>query len=232
MSTKKQLTARKANKLAVELQVVLIKALTIALKFSFNGKSMLWGKEVGEHDLAEAKNKLVLLDRQKELYESDKYAKLPYLPSNGTGVNKHKAHFASSGIVNFLEVTDATKGAGAERHLNSKQVVTKQIRHSLKNNKQSPSKVEATKMATAKKSTTAVSKKKAASPSKKGSGPTAQDFRDAYDKNPKTFNSAEYAAKHGVAYGRVYGAIVKHVGGKENVGKVVKKAAAKKEVAS
>lgn len=238
----KELTARKANKLALELQVILIRALTVALRYTFGGVSRLWGKVVDETDLQQAKNRLKELDRLQGIYDSEKYKQLPYLPSSITGArNVHrlrkqedgteqlvrsgkntatvKAHFKTSGVVNFLEVKQNTRGKAVAGHLNTKQFTKKQLSTFNKNQKQVPAKKsEATNMATAKKATSKkankVSKqaKKAASQPYAQKGKTvAQRIRDAYDKAPKgKFDKAEFAKKSGIPYNLVYGCITKY----------------------
>lgn len=223
----KELTPRKANKLALEMQVVLVKALEIALRYTFNGRSMLWGKEVASSDLAAAKNRMWELDRHQQIHVSGKYKELPYLPSNGsaTAPNTEKlaAHLTTTGQIKFLEATDSTRSGSVKRHVGTKQLLKKRIQQSLKKTAaadKTQNKMATTKNKAAKKTATKVSNKKAGTA-------TAQDMRDAYDKAPKTFNIAEWATANGVAYGRVYGAIMKHTDGK--LGSVVKKAAAPKK---
>jgi hypothetical protein len=212
----KALTAREANRLAIEFQIILIKALETALSYTFRGDSLLWGKRVAQSDLARAKETLAQLDRARRAHENE--SNVPYFACNGASEGKTKVHYSTSGAIKFVEVKEGGSADGVERHLNSKQVVTKQIRKQFStNNNPSPSNVEATTMATKKKAAKKTATK-AAKKAFKGSR-TAQQFRDDYDKNPAGFNVAEYAQKHDVAYYRVYGAIVKHVGGAENVGK-------------
>ena len=232
----KELAARDANKLSLELQSIYVKCIETALQYTFKGKSMLWGREVDSSVLQRAKNTLTELDRKQQIYDGGKYEQLPYYNSNSSVVEKVKAHLTDSGTIKFVEAKDGSRSESIKRHVESKGLTAKRIRKSFSNNKQSPSKEEANNMAT-KKSTTkkanksaskkATAKKATAKKVFKGKA-TAQDMRDAYDKNPKSFDVATYARDNDVAYGRVYGAIVKHVGGVENIGKVVKKAAAKK----
>lgn len=240
MTTKiKKLSPEAANKLALEQQVVYVRMLEMSLGYTYNGKSYMLGKEVQGHHLVQAKNRLKELDRQQQAYS--KLNDLPYYNTSTSNVQKTKVHYSSSGAVKFVEAKDGSHSESVQTHVGSKKVLRKQF-SIINKQKQVPATSEATQMATAtKKSAKKTAKKATAKKAKatkhvhKGTA-TAQDMRDAYDKNPKTFSSSEYAKKHDVAYGRVYGAIVKHVGGIDNVGKAapkqkaapVKKATAKK----
>lgn len=239
--------ARSANMLALKQQLTLVELLIEALDKPHNGKCTLFGKQVFEHHLAQAKNRLAELDRVQLMYE--RIRELPYINCNGSS-SKTSVHTNGHGGVEFVEAKEGAKKDAGQRAMSTKSFHRKYQK--LFNNQKTSAddnrvntmaqattskKTAATKAATKKAAPAATKKatkksapaeKKAAAPVKKAAGTvTAQDMRDAYDKAPKTFNIAEYAKTNDVAYGRVYGAIVKHVGGVENVGKPAPKKAEK-----
>ena len=93
MTEKRKLTAQENNRLLVQMQVLKVKLVEFSMKFSFNDRFTLWGQEVDEHSLTREKLKLAELYRVKTIYETAAYRKLPYFPSNGTGVKKVKEHY-------------------------------------------------------------------------------------------------------------------------------------------
>lgn len=131
MTKQRRLTAQEANRLAIQLQVVRINILDFALKYSFGGKSHLWGQVVDRNTLEREKAKLTELYRVKLIHETN-VKNLPYLPSNGSKVEKIKEHYlAQDGTVGFVEVKDSSHGPSVVNHLMSKRTIKRMIRKKI-----------------------------------------------------------------------------------------------------
>ena len=131
MTNTRKLTAQEANRLAVQLQVLRIKVLEFALKYTFKGKSTLWGQEVDRHTLTRERVKLQELYRVKTIHETT-IRNLPYLPSGGSKVDKIKEHYLTEdGTIGFVEVKDSSHGPSVVNHLMSKRAIKRQIRKKI-----------------------------------------------------------------------------------------------------
>jgi len=148
----KALTPAQANRLEMEMIMVKIKCTETALKYTFNGKSVLWGVEVNEGVLNRLRLQLVELDRKQQILDSGKYDKIQYLPSGSSIVDKIKDHFADDDRYAFTEVREGQSGKMVVTHIHSKSFINKQIKSRTMATKKKAAKKGATKKAT--KSTT------------------------------------------------------------------------------
>jgi len=136
MTKKRKLSPQEANRLAVHMQVVRIKLIQHALKYSFNGQSTLWGQPVDESTLEREKAILTDLYRIKTIYETAIYHRLPYLPSNGSRVEKIKEHYETqSGTIAFVEVKQSSHGASVVNHMMSKKTIKRAIKKKQQSSK-------------------------------------------------------------------------------------------------
>lgn len=192
---KKALAPSQANKLALELLVIKIKCAQTALKYTFDGKSYLWGKPIDEADLVRLKTQLAELDRKQQLYDANKTENMPYLPSGSSVIEKIKDHFADDKRYAFTEVKEGQSGKMIVNHVHSKSYILKQIKtKQMATKKKAASKKAATKKATSKKATS----KKASAPKE---GDSIKSFVDKCVSKGMD-NAAIFAAldKAGYAY--------------------------------
>lgn len=129
MTSKRNLSAREANRLAVQMQYLRVKLVEFTLRFSFNGKSVLWGQQVDENTLAREKAILAELYRLRGVYESKKYNELPYLNCGRSEVKKIKEHYSKKdGTIAFLEVKESSHGKSVSNHLSNKKTVKRRLK--------------------------------------------------------------------------------------------------------
>lgn len=125
----KELSARDMNRLQIDQQILKIRLIENALTYRFNGKSKLFGNLVDETTLSQAKLDLVELDRLQQIYDGDKYEKLPYFSSNGSRVDSVKDHYdKDDGSLAFIEVKQMSSGKFVVNHKHSKSFIKKQIK--------------------------------------------------------------------------------------------------------
>lgn len=124
MSTIK-LTALDAVKLHIQQQVIRIKLIEDALRYTFEGRSMLYNKEVYPVTLQQAKNELKVLDRQRSFLEKGKTL-VPYFAANSSATQRTPSTVKARTLALEDEVTGAEEqvftsrktGTKAKVHLN------------------------------------------------------------------------------------------------------------------
>jgi hypothetical protein len=193
----KALTPSQANRVEMDMLLVKIRCAEQALRFTFNGKSTLWGLVINSDYVSRLKAQLWELDRKQQIYDSDKLNNMQYLPSGRSVVDKIKDHFADDDRYAFTEVRQGQSGKMVVTHTHSKSFINKQIKSITMATKKKAAKKGAT-VTTATKSAKTKTASKAAP---KAVGDSIKSFVDGCVKK-KMDNAAIFVAldKAGYAY--------------------------------